>query len=379
MLAGHGWEVRTFCGPLLDFDRGEDVRQILADEGLPYQESVHEGYGRPFSLLSFREGRILSTIFAPSRGERRRPSRENGSIYFDAFRQAVAQWQPHILLTYGGHWLAAPTIAHARRCGVRVVFWLRNFAYRDAKLFEMVDRVIVPSDCSAAHYRESLNLEPVVIPSPLNWERVACEPAPGDGFVTFVNPQPYKGVFVLARIAEQLFRRRPEIRLLIVEGRAEIEWLERTHLDLSRLTNLHVMKNTPDPRDFYRASRVVLMPSLCRESFGRVAAEAMINGIPVLASNRGALAETVGDAGFLFEIPEYITPESRETPTAEAVAPWVETIARLWDDQAFYDAAGRRCRERAETWWPDVLLPRYERAFEDLLNGEKREPDRHTS
>ncbi|NLZ02157.1 MAG: hypothetical protein GXY25_16700, partial [Pirellulaceae bacterium] len=87
----------------------------------------------------------------------------------------------------------------------------------------------------------------------------------------------------------------------------------------------------------------------------------------------------VGDAGFLFEIPEYITPESRETPTAEAVAPWVETIARLWDDQAFYDAAGRRCRERAETWRPDVLLPRYERAFEDLLNGEKREPDRHTS
>ena len=80
MLAGHGWEVRTFCGPLLDFDRGEDVRQILADEGLPYQESVHEGYGRPFSLLLFREGRILSTIFAPSRGERRRPSRENGSI-----------------------------------------------------------------------------------------------------------------------------------------------------------------------------------------------------------------------------------------------------------------------------------------------------------
>ena len=45
------------------------------------------------------------------------------------------------------------------------------------------------------------------------------------------------------------------------------------------------MANTPDPRDFYRVSRAVLMPSLWRESLERVAIEAMANGIPVLASD----------------------------------------------------------------------------------------------
>ena len=40
----------------------------------------------------------------------------------------------------------------------------------------------------------------------------------------------------------------------------------------------------------------MLVPSLWRESLGRVPMEAMANGIPVLASDRGALPETLGNA-----------------------------------------------------------------------------------
>ena len=91
--------------------------------------------------------------------------------------------------------------------------------------------------------------------------------------------------------------------------------LGRLPVNLSGLTNLHRMANTPDPRDFYRVSRAVLVPSLWRESLGRVPMEAMANGIPVLASDRGALPETLGNAGFVFTIPERYTPQSLEIPT----------------------------------------------------------------
>jgi glycosyltransferase involved in cell wall biosynthesis len=64
------------------------------------------------------------------------------------------------------------------------------------------------------------------------------------------------------------------------------------------------MANTPDPRDFYRVRREVRMPSLWREPLGRVTVEAIANVIPVLASDRGALPETPGDAGFVLTIPE---------------------------------------------------------------------------
>src|SRR5437764_4117720 len=98
------------------------------------------------------------------------------------------------------------------------------------------------------------------------------------------------------------------------------------------------------------------MPSLGRESFPRVAVEAFINGIPVLDSSRGGLPETLAQAGLLFDVPERYTPESRLVPSADEVAPWVDTIIRLWDDDTFYQQERRRCLAAAEAWWPEHLL-----------------------
>ena len=97
------------------------------------------------------------------------------------------------------------------------------------------------------------------------------------------------------------------------------------------------MANTPDPYDFYRVTKVVPVPSLSLESFGCVAAEVMINGIPVVGSNRGALPEVIGDAGLTLEIPAQYTPETRITSTPDEVEEWGNTIINLWDDAEFYN------------------------------------------
>ena len=96
--------------------------------------------------------------------------------------------------------------------------------------------------------------------------------------------------------------------------------------------------------------------------------EAMTNGIPVLASNRGGLPETIGDAGFLFEIPAKYTPETRDVPTAEEVEPWVETIIRLWDDAAEYERWSQAARDRAQQWHPDRLAPIYREFFGSITH-----------
>jgi hypothetical protein len=79
---------------------------------------------------------------------------------------------------------------------------------------------------------------------------------PNPKYVTFINLQPDKGATVFARIALELGARRPDIPLLLVEGRGTADALARLPIDLSSLTNLNRMTNTPDPRDFYRVSRV---------------------------------------------------------------------------------------------------------------------------
>jgi glycosyltransferase involved in cell wall biosynthesis len=140
-------------------------------------------------------------------------------------------------------------------------------------------------------------------------------------------------------------------------------------VDRSGLTNLHRMANTPDPRDFYRVSRVVLMPSLWRESLGRVAVEAMANGIPVLASDRGALPETLGDAGFVLTITDRCTPSNPAVPSARAVAPWVARIERLWDDPEFEARHRALAQAEARRWDAGRLVERYEAFFRSLGRG----------
>ena len=46
---------------------------------------------------------------------------------------------------------------------------------------------------------------------------------------------------------------------------------------------------TPAPADYFALTRLLLVPSVWAEPFGRVAAEAMINAIPPLVSDRGSL------------------------------------------------------------------------------------------
>jgi glycosyltransferase involved in cell wall biosynthesis len=48
-------------------------------------------------------------------------------------------------------------------------------------------------------------------------------------------------------------------------------------------------------------SRIVIIPSQWEEPFGRIALEAMLSQVPVIASKTGGLPESVGDGGILID------------------------------------------------------------------------------
>ncbi len=342
LLAGRGWDCRALTCGVLDYQNGTPIENVLASIERPAARSgAALSLGGEAEVFDLEVNGVRVTLLPTSSSRAdKAPNPRDGTLYIDMATTVLDRFRPEILLTYGGHPVSRSLMLKARARGTAVVFHLHNFGYNDRRGFEDVDAVIFPSEYSRRLYVRRVGIDGVVIPDPIRLDKVIAENSEPK-YVTFINPQPEKGAAVFARIALELGRRRPDIPLLVVEGRGTADGLAGLPVDLSGLTNLHRMANTPDPRDFYRVSRVVLMPSLWRESLGRVPIEAMANGTPVLASDRGALPETLGDAGFVFTIPDRCTPASSMVPTAHEVAPWLAVIERLWDDPEF-EAEHRR-------------------------------------
>ncbi|MFI5456414.1 MAG: glycosyltransferase [Isosphaerales bacterium] len=370
LMAARGWDCRALACGVLDHQQETPLDDVLAALERPTSRvgaALSRGGAAEVFDLELDGVRVTLLPTAFSRAERAPSPREAG-IFLDLADQVLDRFQPHVLLTYGGHPVCLELMRRARARGVAVVFHLHNFAYNNRIGFTDVSAVIFPSQYSRRLYGRRIGLEGTVIPDPIQLDRVVADD-PEPKYVTFINPQPDKGMTVFARIALELGRRRPEIPLLVVEGRGTSDALAGLPVELSDLTNLNRMANTPDPRDFYRVSRAVLMPSLWRESLGRVAIEAMANGIPVLASDRGALPETLGDAGFVVTIPERYTPASAAIPTAREVAPWIATIERLWDDSVFEARHRERARTEALRWQREVVAGQYDALFQSVVQS----------
>ena len=92
----------------------------------------------------------------------------------------------------------------------------------------------------------------------------------------------------------------------------------------------------------------------------------MINGIPVIGSNRGGIPETVGNGGIVLPLPERLTPATKIVPEAEEVEPWVDAVIRLWDDREFYEGRSALALREAERWHPDRLRPLYAEFFRNV-------------
>jgi glycosyltransferase involved in cell wall biosynthesis len=360
-------DCRVLTTGILDPEREMSLDEVLANLELPvqrFQAELRSGGRAEVIDVSVNGVRVTLMPSASSRAERS-PDLREAAIFLDLAEQVFDRFRPDVLLTYGGHPASLELMRRARRRGIVVVFHLHNFGYNDRRAFADVSAVIFPSEYSRRHHARLLGLDGPVIPDPIPLGRiVAVDPEPN--YVTFINPQPSKGMAIFARIAVVLNERRPDIPLLVVEGRGTADALAKLPIDLSGLTNLNRMANTRDPRDFYRVSRAVLVPSLWRESLGRVPMEALANGIPVLASDRGALPETLGDAGFVFTIPERFGPSTLEIPSAREVAPWLAVLEKLWDDPEFEARHRALARAEARRWEPSTVVGEFERLFRSL-------------
>ena len=182
--------------------------------------------------------------------------------------------------------------------------------------------------------------------------------APADGYVLFIGTlEPRKNLGGLLDAYEQLLARRRDVPRLVIAGKALPDakpWLDRIARAPLNARVEHIgYVEAPDRRALYEGACLLVQPSF-DEGFGIPVLEAMTLGVPVVASNRGALPEVVGDAGPL------VDPEADGALSA--------AIERVIDDSSFAASCISKGLERSRLFnWDDMargVYAAYRRAID---------------
>lgn len=154
-------------------------------------------------------------------------------------------------------------------------------------------------------------------------------------FLSLITRQ--KGADIAIRAVKEL-ESRQGLRLIIA---GDGEYLEEAQVLASKLGVANRVIFTgyvPNERtnEYYGAADIFIFPTLRRESFGIVAAEAMACGLPVIASNIGSIPEVIdnGMTGIL------VTPGSCKELG--------ERIALLLDNADLRERLGTKARQKAQ-------------------------------
>jgi hypothetical protein len=239
----------------------------------------------------------------------------------------TAAWAPSALVVQSGRDVV-PLVTAALATGVPAALYFHNVeeaSFGGWVRPEAGFLCLANSGFTAARWRALFGLACHVLPPVVNAE--ACLAGVGSRErVLFVNPVPVKGVELAFALAQAC----PDIPFTFVPSwTLQSNWAAQVQARAAALPNVQLLDAVEDMRPIYADTKLLLMPSVWEEAFGRTVVEAQINGIPALASDRGALPQVVGQGGLML------------SPHAP-VAAWVQALRTLYADPGPWAEPARR-------------------------------------
>lgn len=243
------------------------------------------------------------------------------------------------------------------------------------ELLRQAAGIIAVSNYLKGYIQRWAGLESVAVPSMITIPSLVYGPGPfpyfgcfDKGFVTMINPCAYKGIAIFLALAQAM----PDVQFAAVPT-----WgtTKADRVALEQLPNIQLLGATADIDKIYAQTRVLLVPSLWDEALGVVATEAMLRGIPVLASNAGGLPEAKHGVDYVLPIRPVERYDGRlndrmlpvsEVPEQE-VGPWLEALQEVLSDRVCYERLSRASREASLAFVSKLGAFLYEDYLETLV------------
>lgn len=222
--------------------------------------------------------------------------------------------------------------------------------------------VIAVSAYSRDYLQRHGGIEATVLRFPVFGAGPFTHTPPDTGYVAMINPCAAKGLPIFLALAARF----PEVPFAAVPTwGGDPKVLEA----LARLPNVTLLDADDDIGTVLAEVRVLLAPSLVPETFGYVAIDAMLRGIPVLAGNLGGQPEA--KLGI-----DYILPV---TPLERSIEAWHAALATLLSDAAAWHHLSEQSRDAAHRFLPATDVGHFIRHFESLSPKSRAVPPRDRS
>jgi len=209
--------------------------------------------------------------------------------------------------------LRKPYIIYCRGSDVYLPW---KFKSKIAKLvLKNADLVISLTNDMAKEVKKIYNREIKVIPNGIDLERFGnlskdktrqkLQIRGKEKIIIFIGGlKPVKGIQYLIMAMDIIRRKEPKAKLILVGGGEEKENLEKLVKKLNLKNNVNFVGKVPNEKvpEYLIASDIFVLSSLS-EGFPNTVLEAMVSGLPIVATKVGGLAEIIKDGknGFLVE------------------------------------------------------------------------------
>jgi hypothetical protein len=352
-LAALGPRCEVVCRFVVPGEEETDVGPWLAErEWPPDAPAGRGGEGAAPSTLNVTTHGVPVTLLRGASTKPHSPDDSERAEFLRLVSAALDRRRPDVVVATAGPSLA-DVLAAARARDIATVVLQPDCTPRNPASFRDADVVLTPTRFAAEYLREALGLPCAHLPPVVARESAPADVA-GPGAVVLDGTAPGRGLAVFMQVATALLRWRPELPLLLIGG-----------TDVVSLPGGGKARCVPvgERARAWAAARVVLAPVLSWEHTPLSAMSALAHGVPVIASNRGAMSELLEGAALLLPLPDRMTAAQAVRMTSAELSPWVETVLRLYEDNAF--AASRRSLAlvAGQRWSPEKLAPEYARFF----------------
>jgi surfactin synthase thioesterase subunit/glycosyltransferase involved in cell wall biosynthesis len=191
---------------------------------------------------------------------------------------------------------------------------------------------------------------------------------PANEFVAMVNPCAVKGIDIFLALADAF----PGVAFAAVPT-----WgtNPRDRAALEARANVTLLDPVDRIDDLLARVRVLLVPSVWAEARSRMVVEAMLRGIPVLASNVGGIPEAKMGVPYLLPVAPITRYRARldeqMVPVAEVprqdIGPWIGALARLLHDDGHYRETARASRAAALEYAANLSVEPFERLLLEVM------------